>query len=59
MRPKREQPQRELFQIDLEQLIDMSHPLVRLGLCIDWQWFEQTLGSSYHPSQGAPAGPER
>jgi len=27
MQPKREpeQPQRELFQIDLEQLIDMSH----------------------------------
>ncbi len=33
MQPKREpeQPQRELFQIALEQLIDMSHPLVRLG----------------------------
>jgi hypothetical protein len=30
MQPKREpeQPQRELFQIDLEQLIDMSHALV-------------------------------
>ncbi|MDR5727068.1 MAG: IS5 family transposase, partial [Terriglobia bacterium] len=56
MRPKcePEQPQRELFQIDLEQLIDISHPLVRLGLCIDWQSFEQTLGSTYHPSQGAP-----
>jgi len=56
MRPKREpeQPQRELFQIDLEQLIDMSHPLVRLGLSISWQSFEETLGSTYHPSQGAP-----
>ena len=56
MRPKREpeQPQRELFQIDLEQLIDSSHPLVRLGLCIDWSSFEQTLGDTYHPSQGAP-----
>jgi IS5 family transposase len=43
-----------MFQIDLEQLIDMSHPLVRLGLLIDWQSFEQTLGSTYHPSQGAP-----
>jgi len=33
MRPKREAkpPQRELFQIDLEHLVDMSHPLVRLG----------------------------
>lgn len=56
MRPKREpeQPQRELFQIDLEQLIDIGHPLVRLGLCIDWRLLEQTLGGTYHPSQGAP-----
>ena len=56
MRPKcePEQPQRELFQIDLEQLIDIGHPLVGLGLCIDWQSFEQTLGSTYHPSQSAP-----
>ena len=56
MRPKREpkQPQRELFQIDLEQLIDMSHPLVRLGQYIDWESFERTLGGSYHPTHGAP-----
>jgi transposase, IS5 family len=56
MQPKLEpkQPQREMFQIDLEQLIDMSHPLVRLGLLIDWQSFEQTLGSTYHPRRGAP-----
>src|SRR5665213_1107728 len=38
MRPKGEpaQRQRELFQIDLEQLIDLSHPLVRLGRGMDW-----------------------
>ena len=38
MQPKSEpaQPQRELFQIDLEQLIDMSHPLVRLGHGMNW-----------------------
>jgi hypothetical protein len=30
--------------MDLEQLIDMSHPLARLGLFIDWQLFERTLG---------------
>jgi hypothetical protein len=48
MQPKREpeQPQRELFQIDLERLIDQSHPLVRLGLYIDWLSFEQTLGDT-------------
>jgi IS5 family transposase len=56
MQPKREpeQPQRELFQMELEQLIETSHPLARLGLCIDWSSFEQTLGSTYHPGQGAP-----
>ena len=56
MQPKREpeQPQRELFQIDLEHLIDMSHPLVGLGHFNDWQSFEQTLGSTYHFSHGAP-----
>jgi len=56
MQPKREQerPQQELFQIDLEQLIDMSHALVLLGEVIDWQSFEQTLGNTYHPSHGAP-----
>jgi transposase, IS5 family len=56
MRPMREQdqPQRELFQIDLEQLIDQNHPLVRLGLYINWTSFEQTLGDTYDPIQGAP-----
>src|ERR1035438_9962752 len=56
MQPKREpkQRQRELFQIDLEQLMDMSHPLVRLGLFVDWQSFEQLCGTTYHASQGAP-----
>jgi IS5 family transposase len=28
--------------------------LVRLGLCIDWAWFELVLGATYHPTQGAP-----
>jgi len=53
-KPEAEQPQREMFEIDLEQLIDPSHPLVRLGQYIDWSTFEQTLGDTYHPSQGAP-----
>jgi hypothetical protein len=57
MQPKREpkQPPREMFQIDLEQLIDMSHPLVRLGLFIDGQSFEQTLGSPIIPAMVLPA----
>ena len=55
MRPNREQeqPQRELFQVDLEQLINLHHPLVQLGMRIDWASFEQALGATYHPTQGA------
>jgi hypothetical protein len=43
MQPKSQpaQPQGELFQIDLEQLIDMSHPLVRLGHGMDWLPFRR------------------
>ena len=61
MRPKSEpkHPQRELFQSELEQIIDMRHPLVRLGQCIDWASFEQALGATYHPTQGAPGVPTR
>ena len=56
MRPKSEpkHPQRELFQIDLEQLIDLQHPLAVLAQRIDWGQFDLQLGSSYHPTQGAP-----
>jgi hypothetical protein len=38
MRPMREpdERQRELFQVELEQIIDLDHPLVRLGMRIDW-----------------------
>ena len=48
MQPKREpeQPQRQMFQMDWEPLIDRSHPLVRLGLAIDGSSFEKTLGST-------------
>ena len=56
MRPKREpeQPQRELFQIDLEQLVDKSHPLVRLGLSIDWGSFSRLLAAPIIPARARP-----
>ena len=61
MRPKSESrhPQRELFQIDLEQLIDLQHPLAVLAQRIDWGQFDLQLGSSYHPTQGVPGTPTR
>ena len=56
MRPKIEpnQVERELFQSELEQIIDLRHPLVRLGMSMDWASFEAALGATYHPTQGAP-----
>jgi IS5 family transposase len=56
MRPEREpeQPQRELFQVELEQLVDLHRPLVQLGMRIAWASFERTLGATYHPTHGAP-----
>ena len=53
MRPKSEpkQVERELFQSELEQIIDLNHPLVRLGTSIDWASFESALGATYHPTQ--------
>jgi hypothetical protein len=57
MRPKSESthPQQEMFQVELEQLIDANHPLVRLGLVIDWSSFEWTLGG-HLSSQSRCAG---
>jgi IS5 family transposase len=56
MRPKSEpkQPQRELFQVDLEHLIDLHHPLAELARQIDWSRFDRQFGGSYHASLGAP-----
>ena len=61
MRPKSEpkHPQCELFQIDLEQLIDLAHPLAVLADKIDWKQFGLLLGNSYHPTHGAPGTPTR
>ena len=56
MRPIREpdQPQHEMFQVELEQLIDLHHRLVQLGMRINWASFEEVLGATYHPTHGAP-----
>lgn len=61
MRPKSEpkQVERELFQSELEQIIDVNHPLVRLGTSLDWASLESALGATYHPTQGAPGTPTR
>jgi len=59
MRPKSapKQVERALFQPELEPIVDLRHPLVRLGTSIDWGSFEAALGATYDPTQGAPGTP--
>lgn len=56
MKPKPlvHQAQRELFRVELEQLVDAGHPLVKLGRQIDWGGFEERLGATYAAVNGAP-----
>jgi len=56
MKPKApiRQAQRELFQVELDQLVDAGHPLVKLGRQINWAGFDEQLGRTYAQDQGAP-----
>ena len=59
MSQPREERQRDLFRPALEAIIDMSHPLVRLGQRIDWGFIERQLGAVHKPGSGQPPLPVR
>jgi hypothetical protein len=48
------QAQRELFRTELEGLVDAGHALVKLGRQMNWASFDEQLGQTYDPSNGAP-----
>lgn len=51
--------QGERFRVELTSLVDMNHPLVKLGARINWAVFEEKLGGTYHPTKGAPGNNTR
>lgn len=53
-KPTVRNPQREMFRVELVNLVDMGHPLVKLGQKINWAVFEEQLGQTYHQGAGAP-----
>ena len=53
-KPQVRQAQRELFRVELEQLVDAGHPLVKLGRQIEWAVFTERLGQTYATANGAP-----
>ncbi len=58
MRPKKpanKNRQRELFRVELIQIIDPGHSLAKLANVVDWDRFEEVFGSTYCPDNGRPA----
>jgi len=48
-------PQGDLFKTELVRIIDMNHPLVRLGGEVDWGRLEGLFGETYCEDNGRPA----
>ena len=52
-------PQGDLFRIELDRIVDSSHPLVRLGHEVDWQRLAEVFGETYCENNGRPASSTR
>lgn len=60
MRPREQvKGQDDLFRARLDQIIDMSHELVRLAATIDWRLADQKFGEVYSDGAGQPPLPTR
>lgn len=54
-KPANKNRQRELFRVELSQIIDTSHSLVKLAGVVDWEHLESVFGITYCPDNGRPA----
>jgi IS5 family transposase len=54
-RPANNDRQRELFRVELIQIIDQGHSLVKLSTAVAWSRFDEVFGSTYCPDNGRPA----
>jgi transposase, IS5 family len=59
MSQPRDDRQKDLFRPALDRIINMGHPLVRLGQQIDWGFLERRLGEVYRSHDGHPPLPIR
>ena len=61
MRPKerRDSGQNDLFRARLDQIVDIDHPLAKLGRAIAWRFLEERLGAVYSDKAGHPPLPTR
>jgi IS5 family transposase len=61
MRPRerRDGGQNDLFKARLDQIVDMYHPLAKLGRTVDWGFLEKSFGAVYSDGPGQPPLPTR
>ena len=58
-RPGREEPQSDLFGIELERIVDKRQPLVLLAARINWESFEEKFSQHYDEKKGRPGNGTR
>jgi IS5 family transposase len=54
-----DEPQGDLFRVELSSLVNDGHPLVRLAGRMAWTSLDERLSPHCHPHEGAPAKPTR
>ena len=48
-------PQGDLFRVELDRIVDLAHPLIRLGQEVDWDGLDKIFGKNYCENNGRPA----
>src|SRR5664279_2567535 len=51
--------QNDLFRARLDQIVDLDHPLAKLGRASDWRFLEERFGAVYTDKAGHPPLPTR
>jgi len=59
MRPNPPDDTPDLFRAELQQILNLAHPLCRLAEAIDWSVFEEAFGPLYCVDKGRPGLPIR
>ena len=54
MKPRNEQKTLEIFKVRLTEIINKTHPLVKLAETINWKNLEEQLAKNYSERMGAP-----
>jgi IS5 family transposase len=58
-RERRERGEQDLFRSRLDQIINMSHELVKLAKAVSWSFIEERCGEVYSDGPGMPPLPTR